>query len=102
MGSGFALSLIVDYLPAELSDLSEVLASNAVSESARAIVSMTLAPALFYPLFVIIKPILAIFNNPIARILVKVCGNENPKPEDGEKLTRKEKKLRKNNHVNFF
>lgn len=68
--SDVALTLVNELAPAEVAEL---FAAESVSDSAVALVSMIIAPLLFYPLFAIIKPLLAIANKPLARLLVKLC-----------------------------
>lgn len=79
--SGVALDLILDVASGEVAEL---LSAEAISDSAEAIVGMILAPIFYLLLFAIIKPLLAIANKPVARLLVGLFEKKD-KENDGEK-----------------
>ena len=115
--TGYLLPYVSNHISGDIGDLYSVFESDAVSDSAKAIVSMFIAPLIFCPLFIISKMFLSIFKKPIARLLVKAfekneptkdenaesqpeaCENEESKekakPKDKSEMTAREKRIYK-------
>lgn len=70
-GTAYGLSELTNYIPPEFAgDVEAIVATPAVSDAVAAIVSMTLAPILFTPVFLILKLLLSFAKAPLARLWV--------------------------------
>ena len=75
-GTAYGLSELTNYIPPEFAgDVEAIFATPAVSDAVAAIVSMTLAPILFTPVFLILKLLLSFAKAPLARLWVNKAEN---------------------------